>query len=210
MSRKIVSEAEIESLAKNGVVEVVRGMIVTPLAREYASRKGIRLVYAGGSVPSSEDMPRDPETGRKGAESEDALRRTVTDQVVRVMSEMSASSGKFIPPHSPLASPGVALRIAEARANEPQRAVVVATGRNQPGIASALTNAISACGVDIQDLSQTIVSDFFSIIFVLNLDTMSGGLTFKGFKEKLEAAGKAVGAEVVCIHEAILKAMHRP
>jgi ACT domain-containing protein len=210
VSKKIVSESDIESLAKNGVVEVVRGMIVTPLAREFASRRGIRLVYAGGSVPSSEDLPRDPETGRKGAESEEALRRAVTDQVVRAMAEMSSGAGRFIPAHSPLASPGAAMRIAEARAGEPQRAVVVATGRNQPGIAAALTNAISACGADIQDLSQTIVSDFFSMIFVLNIDSMSGGLTFKGFKEKLEAAGKAVGAEVVCIHEAILQAMHRP
>lgn len=210
MSNKIVTESEIESLAKNGVVEVIRGMIVTPLAREYASRHGIRLVYAGGSVPSAEDLPRDPLTGRKGAESEEALRLAVTDEVVKMMTEMSVGAARFVPPHSALAAPDAASRLAEAKAGEPQRAVVVATGRNRPGIASTLTNAISGCGVDIQDLSQTIVSDFFSMIFVLNLDTMTGGLTFKGFKEKLEAAGRAVGAEVVCIHEAILQAMHRP
>jgi len=210
VSKKIVTETEIESLAKNGVVEVVRGMIVTPLAREQASRLGLRLVYAGGSVPSAEDLPRDPATGRKGAESEEALRRAVTDEVVKMMAEMSVSAGRVIPAHSPLADTTTATRLAEAKAGEPQRAVVVATGRNHPGIASALTNAISGCGVDIQDLSQTIVSDFFSMIFVLNLDSLSGGLTFKGFKEKLEQAGKAVGAEVVVIHEAILQAMHRP
>jgi ACT domain-containing protein len=210
VSNKIVTETDIESLATNGVVQVVRGMIVTPLAREHASRKGIGLVYAGGPVPSAEDLPRDPLTGRKGAESEEALRRTVTDEVVRMMTEMTGRTGKIIPEHSPLAAPDAATRLAEASRGEPQRAVVVATGRNHPGIASALTNAISDCGADIQDLSQTIVSDFFSMIFVLNLDTLKGGLTFKGFKERLEAAGRAVGAEVVCIHEAILQAMHRP
>ncbi len=210
MSSKIITEADIESLAKNGVVQVVRGMIVTPLAREHASRKGIRLVYAGGSVPSSEDLPRDPLTGSKGAESDDALRRVVTDEVVRMMSGMSGKTTKGISEHSPLAVPDVASRLAMAQAGEPQRAVVVATGRNRPGIASALTIAIGECGADIQDLSQTIVSDFFSMIFVVNLDTMKGELSFKGFKERLEAAGKAVGAEVVCIHEAILRAMHRP
>ena len=210
MNRKIVTESEIESLAKNGVVEVVRGMIVTPLAREYASRQGIRLIYAGGSVPSAEDLPRDPSTGRKGSESDEALRQAVTSQVARVMAEMSAQAARVIPPHSPLAAPDTASRLAEAKAGEPQRAVVVATGRNRPGIASAMTQAISECGADIQDISQTIVSDFFSMIFVLNLDTLKGGMSFKAFKEKLEAAGKAVGAEVVCIHEAILQAMHRP
>jgi ACT domain-containing protein len=210
VGKRIVTEADIESLAKDGVIEVVRGMVLTPLAREHASRMGIRLVYAGGSVPSAEDLPRDPVTGRKGAESEGALRQAVADEVVKALAEMSVSAARVIPPHSPLASPDTALRLAEAKAGEPQRAVCVATGHNHPGIAAALSNAIGECGVDIQDLSQTLVSDFFSMIFVLNLDTMTGGLSFKGFKERMEAAGKAVGVEVVVIHEAILKAMHRP
>ncbi|NOZ02400.1 MAG: hypothetical protein GXP54_10990, partial [Deltaproteobacteria bacterium] len=64
--KKIITEEDIDSLAVDGEVEVVRGMIVTPLAREHASRNGIRLVYGGGTVPSAEDMPRDPESGRKG------------------------------------------------------------------------------------------------------------------------------------------------
>jgi len=48
------------------------------------------------------------------------------------------------------------------------------------------------------------------MIFILNLDTMTQGLSFKAFKQRLEEAGKSVGAEVMVIHEAILKAMHRP
>ncbi len=211
MSRKIISESDIEALARNGTVEVVRGMIVTPLAREYASRKGIRLVYGGGSVPSAEDIPRDPGTGLKGTEGEQALRRTIAETVVRVMSDMDTPAARrAIPPQSPLASEGAGERLAEARAGEPQRAVVVATGNNRPGVAAALTQAISECGTDIQDISQTIVADFFSMIFVLNLDAMSGGLSFKAFKGKIEAAGRGVGAEVVVMHESILRAMHRP
>jgi ACT domain-containing protein len=211
VSRKIITESDIEALAKDGTVEIVRGMIVTPLAREHASRKGIRLVYGGGSVPSAEDIPRDPGTGLKGTQGEEALRRTIAETVVRVMSDLdSPAARKAIPPHSPLAGERVAERIADARSGEPQRAVVVATGTNHPGVAAALTQAISECGTDIQDISQTIVADFFSMIFVLNLDTMGSGLSFKAFKERIEAAGRDVGAEVVVMHESILRAMHRP
>lgn len=210
MSNRIVTEADIESLAKDGIVQVTRGMILTPLAREHASRAGIRLVYAGGSVPSAEDLPRDPQTGRKGAESAAALRQAVADEVVKALAEMSVQAARVIPAHSPLSAPDAASRLATAAAGEPQRAIVVATGHNHPGIAAALTVAIGECGVDIQDISQTIVSDFFSMIFVLNIDNLSAGLTFKGLKHKLEQAGKAVGVEVVVIHEAILQAMHRP
>ena len=208
MSRKIVTEADIEAMARDGVVEVVRGMIVTPLAREHASQKGIRLVYGGGSVPSAEDIPRDPGTGRKGP-SDEALRETVAVEVARLLAELPEVRDTYIPAHSALASGSVADRLADAAADEPARCVVVATGVNQPGVVAALTSSISECGADIQDISQTLASDFFSIIFVVNLDNLGCGLTFKGFKEKVEAAGRGVGAETLVFHEAILRARHR-
>jgi ACT domain-containing protein len=210
VGRKIVTEADIEALSRDGVVEVIRGMVVTPLAREHASRLGIRLVYGGGSVPSAEDIPRDPGTGLKGTPREEDLRRAITAEVVKAMADMSSPRvDRVIPSYSPLAGEGMAECLAQARSGEPQRAVVAATGRNRPGIAAALTRAISECGTDIQDISQTIVSDFFSMIFVVSLESLPGGMTFKTFKEKVETAGKAVGAEVVVMHEQILKAMHR-
>jgi ACT domain-containing protein len=211
VAKQIITETDIEALAKNGVVEVTKGMIVTPYAREYATRKGIRLTYGGGTVPSAEDIPRDPETGLKGTPNEEALRRSIAEAVVQVMSDMdSPAARRAIPPQSPLADERLVERLAEAKAGEPQRAIVVATGANKPGVAAALTQAISQCGTDIQDISQTIVSGFFSMIFVLNLDTLNKSLSFKAFKEKIEAAGKSVGAEVAVMHESILKAMHRP
>jgi ACT domain-containing protein len=208
MSKKIVTEADIEALAKDGVVEVVRGMIVTPLAREHASRKGIRLVYGGGSVPSAEDIPRDPGTGRKGP-PEEALRQTVAEEVARLLSQMPDAREASIPSYSPLAAGTAATALAEAAAEEPARCVVVATGLNRPGIAATLSASISECGADIQDISQTIVSEFFSMIFVVNIENLGCGLTFRGFKEKVEAAGRTIGAECVVFHEAILRAMHR-
>jgi len=209
VGKRIITEADIEALAKDGVVEVVRGMVVTPLARDHASRHGIRLVYGGGTVPSAEDIPRDPVTGRKGP-SDDVLRVAVAEEVARAIAEASEPPASVIPSYSPLAEPGVAGSLAEAAAGEPARAVVVATGANHPGIAAALTSSISECGADIQDISQTIVAEFFSMIFVVNLGAMADGLTFREFKERVEAAGRGAGAEVVCFHEAILNAMHRP
>lgn len=208
MSRKIITETDIEALARNGVVEVLRGMIVTPLAREHASRNGIRLVYGGGTVPSSEDIPRDPASGLKGP-SNSALIEEVTEEVVRAISELPGPRDEVIPDYSPLAEGGTAEVLAAARAEEPARAVVVATGLNRPGVAAVLTTSISECGADIQDISQTIISDFFSMIFVVSLEAESCHLTFKAFKDRVEESGKGFGAEVVVFHEAILRTMHR-
>ena len=140
MAKQIITETDIEALAKNGVVEVTKGMIVTPYAREYATRKGIRLTYGGGTVPSAEDIPRDPETGLKGTPNEEALRRSIAEAVVQVMSDMdSPAARRAIPPQSPLADERLVERLAEAKAGEPQRAIVVATGANKLGVVVALT-----------------------------------------------------------------------
>lgn len=208
MSKKVITEADIEALAVNGVVEVVRGMIVTPLAREYASRQGIRLVYGGGSVPSSEDIPRDPSSGSKGPISEGMVKR-IAEEVVRVTTSLAETHDKTIPEGSLFGDQRLGAALQEAREREGTRAVVVAAGVNRPGVAAAITTAISDCGADIQDISQTIVSDFFSMILVVNLDTLGPGMSFRAFKERVETAGRDIGAETTVFHEAILRAMHR-
>lgn len=208
MGKKIVTEKDVEALASRGILTVDSSMIVTPLAREHATRLGIRLVYADGSVPSAESFPYDPVSGSRGP-SDDRLRKVIADEVVRALSSTGEANRRFIPSYSPLAESDAGARIAAHQAGEPNRAIVVATGRNQPGVAAAITSAISDCGTDIQDISQTIVSNFFSMIFVVNLDTIKSGMNFKEFKQKIEVAGHAVGAEIMVMHEAILKAMHR-
>jgi ACT domain-containing protein len=208
MGRKVITEDEVENMSKEGVLTLTRGMVLTPSAREFASRKGIRVVYGGGSVPSAEDVPRDPATGNKGV---DVLKivEEVTKEVIGEAGLKGQSDSESVEKPVSLEDGNIASILEQAIAEEPPRAVVVSTGINKPGIASALTSAISECGADIQDISQTIVSDFFSMIFVVNLKTMKEGFTFKTFKERIEAAGRSVGVETVVFHEAILKAMHR-
>ena len=208
MGKKIVTEKDVEALALHGIIEVNSSMIVTPLAMEFAMRHGIRLVYAEGSVPSAESVPIDPVSGSRGLD-DDRLRNVIAEEVVRALSSSSGPSPHFIPSYSPLAQDGAAKTIADHRAGEPNRGIIVATGRNQPGVAAALTSAISDCGTDIQDISQTIVSNFFSMIFVVNLDSMKNGMNFKEFKDYVGQAGRSVGAEMSVMHEAIMKAMHR-
>ncbi len=209
MSKKVITEADIEALARDGVVEVVRGMVVTPLAREYASRKGIRLVYGGGSVPSAEDIPRDPHSGAKGPVALPDEVARIAEEVSRALAGLSDVGERVLPADSLVRDERLRPSLEQALAREPARAVVVAAGVNRPGVAAAITSAISDCGGDIQDISQTIVSDFFSMILVVNIETLSPGLSFRAFKERIEAAGREVGAETAVFHEAILRAMHR-
>ena len=88
--------------------------------------------------------------------------------------------------------------------------VVVATGVNRPGVAAALSAAISESGGDIRDISQTLAGEFYSMIFVVDTANISSrGLSFMDFKRKVEEAATRVGAHCVVLNAKVLKAMHR-
>lgn len=205
-TKKIVTESDVDALVRDGVLSLTRGMILTPFAREHATRKGYRLVYGGGSVPSAEALPTDPSGAWSRGSTADELHARVAAEVALALADLPPLPPLDAPTRESPARSASGLGIDDALC---ERAIVVATGLNHSGVVAALSAAISECGGDIQDISQTIVSDFFSMIFVVRIDALNGGLTFKSFKERLEESGRAAGCEVVAFHEAILQAMHR-
>lgn len=96
------------------------------------------------------------------------------------------------------------------------RVVVAVHGKNQRGIVAAMATAINRMDGDIHDLSQSIVRDFFHMLFVVNLgqssENPSGGTPknqIQTLREALQAIGDALGVSVVVTHEDILSSMHR-
>jgi ACT domain-containing protein len=94
----------------------------------------------------------------------------------------------------------------EARRRGP-RAVVTTTGKNKRGIVANIAQAIADAGGDIVDISQTLVSDYFSMIIVV--DTSALALPLADFKERLTRSVQALGAECVVMHEEIVNALQR-
>ncbi len=205
--KKVLTEADIEALAHDGVVQVLQGMIVTPLAREHASRKGIRLVYGGGTVPSSETLQGMTPSGV--SQDTAGLIAAVMEEVTRAVRDLPSPPVSAMDRDSPAAPLAQQVPGSDDALAPGHRAVVVATGMNRPGVAAAITASVSEFGCDIEDISQTILSEFFSMILVVNLAGLGSAMSFKAFKEHLEEAGRGVGAEVMVMHEAILHAMHR-
>ena len=64
------------------------------------------------------------------------------------------------------------------------RAVVTTTGKNQRGIVAKIAQAIADAGGDIVDISQTLVSDYFTMIIIV--DTGALAVSFAEFKTRLE------------------------
>jgi ACT domain-containing protein len=87
------------------------------------------------------------------------------------------------------------------------RILVTAFGKNRVGIVSALTTALAEHQCDLQDVSQKIMQDFFTLIMVVDISKSPS--SFTQILEALSKAGEKVGVKVQAQHEEIFKAMHR-
>jgi ACT domain-containing protein len=87
------------------------------------------------------------------------------------------------------------------------RAVVTTTGKNQRGIVAKIAQAIADAGGDIVDISQTLISDYFTMIIIV--DTSALAVSFAEFKSRLERTVAALGAECLVMHEGVVNALQR-
>lgn len=123
--------------------------------------------------------------------------------------EMNASPRAIelnTPPQSRVENPSSGLydRIEQT---DRSRIIVAAFGKNRPGIVAALTNVLAENQCSIEDISQTIMQDFFSMIMVVN---MAGSpVDFTTLRDKLIAAEAQYGMKVYVMHEDIFRYMHR-
>jgi ACT domain-containing protein len=87
------------------------------------------------------------------------------------------------------------------------RAVVTTTGKNQRGIVARIAQAIADAGGDIVDISQTLVSDYFTMIIIVDVSALS--VSFAEFKTRLERTVATAGAECLVMHEEVVNALQR-
>ena len=98
-------------------------------------------------------------------------------------------------------------RPAASEARRGGRAVVTTTCKNQRGIVAKIAQAIADAGGDIVDIAQTLVSDYFTMIIVVDTGALS--VSFAEFKARLEHTVAAAGAECLVMHEDVVNALQR-
>lgn len=87
------------------------------------------------------------------------------------------------------------------------KAVITVVGKDRVGIIAAVSATLAANNVNILDISQTILQDYFTMIMLVELDPER--LAIAELAEKLNAVGEALGVQIRVQHEAIFTAMHR-
>lgn len=97
--------------------------------------------------------------------------------------------------------------VEQEKARRRSRAVLTATGRNTKGIVASVTSRIAELGGDILDISQTLVSDFFTMIIVIDVGSLTA--PFERFQAEVTAAVSAMGCQAMMMHEDVLTSLHR-
>ena len=87
------------------------------------------------------------------------------------------------------------------------KAIITVTGKDKVGIIAMASAECAKHGVNIIDISQTVMREYFSMIMLVELS----GLTtdFMSFRESVEKAGRECGVDIHVMHEDIFNSMHR-
>lgn len=88
-----------------------------------------------------------------------------------------------------------------------EKTVITVVGKDTVGIIAKVCTYLAGNSINVLDISQTIVQDFFNMMMIVDLSTST-----KPFDEcaaDLEALGKEIGVTIHCQKEEIFAMMHR-
>lgn len=87
------------------------------------------------------------------------------------------------------------------------RVILTSFGLNKPGIVAAVTKALAESNCDIQDLSQRIMGDFFTMIMIIDISNSQKDL--KEIQNEMAKVAEALKIKIYLQHEDVFRYMHR-
>jgi ACT domain-containing protein len=87
------------------------------------------------------------------------------------------------------------------------KAVITVLGKDRVGIIAGITAALAENRVNILDISQTILQDYFTMIMLV--EPLDESLGLPELSNRLDKVGADLGVQVRVQHEAVFTAMHR-
>ena len=86
------------------------------------------------------------------------------------------------------------------------RAVVTVTGKDNKGIIAKVSAFLAEKGVNIEDISQTILGEYFAMIMIVDISSADKELSV--LAKECSELGKQIGMSIYMQHEDIFNAMH--
>ncbi|MGN0301372.1 MAG: ACT domain-containing protein [Anaerotardibacter sp.] len=87
------------------------------------------------------------------------------------------------------------------------RCVISVLGKDRSGIVAAIANALAENAANIDDISQTILDDIFSMTMLVTINDEEG--SFNDVQEALDAVGEKLGIQVIIQREDVFQFMYK-
>ena len=87
------------------------------------------------------------------------------------------------------------------------RTIITVVGKDTKGIIAKVCTYLADNNVNILDISQTIVQEYFNMMMIVDMAKMEK--PFVQAADELTKLGESVGVQVKCQHEEIFDVMHR-
>ena len=87
------------------------------------------------------------------------------------------------------------------------KCVISVLGKDRSGIVAAVATTLAACNANIDDISQTILGEMFSMTMLTTLDTEKAD--FNTVQERLDAVASDLGVQITIQREDVFQFMYK-
>lgn len=87
------------------------------------------------------------------------------------------------------------------------KAVITVLGKDTVGILSKVSTACAEEGVNIIEVTQSVMQDLFAMIMLAEIDNSK--VSFDILTKKLDKVGEDMGMKIHVMHEDIFNSMHK-
>ncbi len=88
-----------------------------------------------------------------------------------------------------------------------KRAVITVVGKDSVGIIASICTYLADRGINILDISQTIVDGYFNMMMVIDATSIDD--QFAAVSKDIKKLGRQLGMDIHCQKEEIFESMHR-
>jgi len=86
-------------------------------------------------------------------------------------------------------------------------AIVTVVGKDRVGIIAGVSSAMAGLNINILDISQTIMDNYFTMIMMVDITDASKDIT--EIRNKLDQTGEKFNVTINLQHKDVYEAMHR-
>ena len=87
------------------------------------------------------------------------------------------------------------------------KAILTVIGKDKSGIIAKVSTLLAQKNINIEDISQTIMQGYFTMIMLINIETSK--VSLDELNKDVDSLGNEIGVKIIIQHEDVFNAMHR-